>query len=64
MDWITGNLYGVSENGHVFVCETFESGMLSCENLVTGQGNVQGIALDPNNGYDSNFISTKCINIY
>ena len=50
-DWITTNLYGVSWNGHVFVCQASgENGELNCTNLLSGQGKLNGIALDPNNG--------------
>ena len=50
-DWITMNLYGVSWNGHVFVCQApGENGELNCRNLLTGQGTLNGIAVDPNNG--------------
>lgn len=52
-DWITTNLYGVGWNGQVFVCIPSSSstiGWLTCADLLTGQGNLNGIALDPNNG--------------
>ena len=56
-DWITGNLYGVSRNGIVFVCNTSSSELLDCEVLLSGQGDLIGIALNPIEGYDPKFCS-------
>ena len=53
MDWITGNVYGGGSGGILFVCKPVTGGQMKCETLLTGQGQINGIALDPNSGYDS-----------
>ena len=49
-DYITRNVYGVSWEGYIFACKVLPNGKLKCANLLTRQGNLHGIALDPNNG--------------
>ena len=56
VDWVTGNLYGVS-SGLVFVCNApAGSESLNCKNLLSGQVYQNGIALDPNRGFEFNQI--------
>ena len=55
VDWITGNLYGVAYTGHVIVCELRAaekagSPSLNCQTLLSDQGNLWGIAVNPNAG--------------
>ena len=49
-DWITGNLYGVSQNGIVFVCNTTRNEQIDCEVLLSGLGDLYAIALNPVEG--------------
>ena len=51
VDWITSNLYGVTSDGYVFVCIGSSNLQLKCITLLAGQGQLNGIALDPNSGY-------------
>ena len=51
LDWISGKLYGVGRAGFVFVCPTTTTGNISCTTVLSGQGALKGIALDPNSGY-------------
>ena len=37
--------------GSVFVCPTRTTGNISCTTVLSGQGALRGIALDPNSGY-------------
>ena len=52
MDGITGNLYGVSWNGIIFVCKTALSGALqSCTTLLYYyKEKLGGIVLSPEDG--------------
>ena len=50
-DWITSNLYGVSSNGIVFACNTTAGPMIECIALLSGQGNLYGIVVNPIEGY-------------
>ena len=46
-DWITGNLYGLTLEGSVFVSKQVEStGLLFCMGLVNGEGLFQEIVLN------------------
>ena len=54
-DWITHNLYVVSEGGYVFACKSTKRGSMNCYIIVTGQGRIYGIAVDPNHGYDLSY---------
>ena len=47
-DWITGNLYGVSYAGFVFVCDTTRA--QACTVLRRDQGSLHGIAVHPAKG--------------
>ena len=49
-DWITNNLYGVSQGGHIFACKETSNGTFDCYTLRDDQGNVNGIAINPNEG--------------
>ena len=49
-DWITGNLYGVSWAGVVFVCRARVQGFMKCTELLKDQGKLRGISLGPNEG--------------
>ena len=50
LDWITGNLYGVSTRGIVFACKARVRGLMKCMVVLEGQKTLRGIALDPKNG--------------
>ena len=49
-DWVTKNLYGVSSNGIAFACNTTAGTMLHCVMLISGQGALYGIAVNPYEG--------------
>ena len=49
-DWITNNLYGVSQGGHIFACTETSNGTFDCYTLRDDQGKVNGIAVHPNEG--------------
>ena len=49
-DWITANLYGVSEDGYVFACKSSPRVSLSCVTILSRPGRLYGIAVDPNQG--------------
>ena len=49
-DWITGNLYVVTATGYIYACDTWTTGSLTCVALLTGQGDVEGLALNPMDG--------------
>ena len=47
-DWITGNVYGVTLNGVVFVCDpTRTTASSSCVGVLTGQVKLEGVAVNP-----------------
>ena len=50
-DWITTNLYGVSEDGYIFACKPIGTGPLSCVTVLQRRRRLYGIALNPNEGY-------------
>ena len=51
LDWITGNLYGVFDFRRVFVCKlTYGASSLTCKALVSAEGQLDGIAVDPIDG--------------
>ena len=56
LDWVTGNLFGATRNGYIFVCKSTEGvvGSWMCRTLLSDQGGLQGIAVNPNAGYASN----------
>ena len=51
LDWISGKLYGVGRTGSVFVCPTSTIGNITCTTVLSDQGVLSGIAVDPNSGY-------------
>ena len=51
MDWITGNVYGSSMDGKVFVCSTTTPGTFPCSVVLSGLTNLEGIAVDLNAGW-------------
>ena len=46
VDDVVGNLYGVSWDGFVVVCNTTSPQLLNCWNILSGQGNLYAIAVD------------------
>ena len=50
VDWITGNVYGGGSGGDLFVCRPVKTGEMACETLLSDQGQINGIVLDPNSG--------------
>lgn len=56
-DWITGNLYIGTRRGtrHIIVCDTSATRSFTCFPLLEGQKDVDGIALDPIQGYSNDF---------
>ena len=51
-DWITGNLYGVTAGGHIIVCKAKTDGMLVCATALSGQGVLNGITVNPIDGFE------------
>ena len=49
-DWITGNLYVVTSGGNIIACSTTLARSFICATVVTGQGDVEGLALNPTQG--------------
>ena len=50
-DWITENLYVATVSGYIRACNTTKAtGGLICATVLSGQGTVMGIALDPLHG--------------
>ena len=54
LDWVTGDLFDISRNGYVFVCKPRDaaSGTWMCKTLLSSPGGLEGIAVNPNTGYD------------
>ena len=50
-DWITDNIYVASGRGTILACDVRKKRTLSCARVMTGQGDIRDIALDPINGY-------------
>ena len=50
VDFMTGNLYGASRGGYIFVCNTAITGPLNCTTILNSHDAIQGIALSPNDG--------------
>ena len=52
-DWIAQNLYVVTDDGYILVCndDARASKVFRCVTLLNGQGYLRGIAVDPNEGY-------------
>ena len=49
-DWITGNVYAVAEDGDILACDGNPGRNFSCATVLSGQGTLTGIALDPVQG--------------
>ena len=54
-DWITANLYVVTGGGNIIACDTNLERAFTCATVLTGQGDVEGLALHPTKGYSTNF---------
>ena len=50
-DWITGYVYMVFSGGYLLACEGRHSREFACATILTGQGDLRGIALNPTQGY-------------
>ena len=46
-DWITGNMYVGTYDGHILACDTVRTSTLICATMLSNQGTVNGIALHP-----------------
>ena len=49
-DWLTGNIYLATSEGHILACNAQTNSSLNCASTLSGQGSVYGIAVDPNQG--------------
>lgn len=47
LDWVTGNIYIASWGGFVLACDGRPTAPFTCATVLTGQGHLSGIALDP-----------------
>lgn len=52
-DWIAENLYVVTDNGYIVVCNdgARTTKAFRCRTLLSGQRDLRGITVDPNEGY-------------
>ena len=44
-DWVTGNLYASTREGNTFVCDTTAVPTSLCVNIISNQGDVEGMVL-------------------
>ena len=53
VDWITGNLYVVTDGGYIIVCDgrSRDTGAIGCSWIARDQGELRGITLRPDKGY-------------
>ena len=49
-DWITGNIYASTGNGFILVCDRTRTSNLTCATVLSNQGDLYGIALNPAEG--------------
>ena len=49
-DWIANNIYAVTIEGYIFACSASVSPVTRCVTVISGHGNVEGIAVDPIHG--------------
>ena len=49
-DWVTGNVYIATWGGFVLACDGTLERNLKCVTILSGQGKLVGIALDPGQG--------------
>ena len=62
-DWVTGNLYLVSSDGFVLVCNGSLDRAFNCATVINGQGDLIGIVLNPGEGYN-NFAVLQLTKMY
>ena len=62
LDWMTGNLYGVTHRGYLFVCKLTSGAVtsLKCKTLLPGEQMFQVIAVNPNTGYGLHNCKLDC----
>ena len=46
-DWVTRNIYVVSGGGFILACNGEVGGRFSCATVLSGQGHLHGIAVNP-----------------
>ena len=49
-DWIGGNLYVGTASGYILACYAGTERAFSCYPVLSNQGDIKGLALDPNQG--------------
>ena len=49
-DWITGNLYVVTDTGNIMACDTNLERPFTCATVLSGQDDAEGLTLDPTEG--------------
>ena len=49
-DWITGNIYAVTFGGYILACDAATDRNFSCATVLSGQGSLRGITLNPVEG--------------
>ena len=50
-DWGTSNLYAVTDGGYVLACDPSHTPPFTCATVLSNQGDVEGIAVNPVEGY-------------
>ena len=56
-DWITNSLYIATGGGHILACNAGHRKTLRCSEVLTGQGIIEGISLNPPDGLIHDFVS-------
>ena len=49
-EWVTGNIFIVTERGLILACDGRQERPFACATVVEGQGKVKGIAVNPIEG--------------
>ena len=49
-DWIVGNLYAATSDGNILVCDAKTLLTSVCSKVISGQTDVEGIAVSPEQG--------------